>query len=203
MRSRRRSCEGAAAGWKIPSRAVYPGSPGRPLPSARRRATRAGPPTAVHTMKGSGKGNVLAMSRRLRSALLVAVPPTALALGCPTSPAVAQEAGVELALWLLESDPAWSPQRVDRAMEAGREETARLSRPVPVHLLYWTAFADDDGTVQFRPDVYARDRPVAEALERDPPASGAEEGRSSGGGAQSDRSAATDGPSQEPTREDR
>lgn len=120
-----------------------------------------------------------------------------------SSGCVRLEKARELALWLLESDPAWSPQRVDRAMEAGREETARLSRPVPVHLLYWTAFADDDGMVQFRPDVYARDRPVAEALERDPPASGAEEGRSSGGGAQSDRSAATDGPGQEPTREDR
>lgn len=120
-----------------------------------------------------------------------------------SSGCVRLEKARELALWLLESDPAWPEDRVDRAMEAGREGTARLSRPVPVHLLYWTAFADDDGTVQFRPDVYVRDRPVAEALERDRPASGAEEGRSSGGGAQSDRSAATDGPSQEPTREDR
>lgn len=119
-----------------------------------------------------------------------------------SSGCVRLERARELALWLLRSDPAWSPQRVDRAMEAGREETARLSRPVPVYLLYWTAFAEE-GTVQFRPDVYDRDRTVAEALERARPTTGGDEGRSSGGDARSDRSAATAGPGREPTREDR
>lgn len=75
----------------------------------------------------------------------------------------------ELALWLLRGQPEWTPDRVDRAMRAGREETARLSGPVPVHLLYWTAFADAEGAVQFRPDVYDRDAPVVRALERAPP----------------------------------
>lgn len=77
----------------------------------------------------------------------------------------------ELALWLLRGQSEWTPSRVDRAMRAGREETARIPRPVPVHLLYWTAFVDADGTVQFRPDVYGRDAPVARALERTPPGS--------------------------------
>ena len=77
----------------------------------------------------------------------------------------------ELALWLLRGDRQWTPERVDRAMAAGREETARLASPVPVHLLYWTAFVGEDGTVEFRPDVYGRDAPVARALEREPPAS--------------------------------
>ena len=75
----------------------------------------------------------------------------------------------ELALWLLRGDAAWTPERVDRAMKAGREETARLTRPVPVHLLYWTAWADEDGTIQFRPDIYGRDEPVARAMDRSPP----------------------------------
>jgi murein L,D-transpeptidase YcbB/YkuD len=120
-----------------------------------------------------------------------------------SSGCVRLEKARELALWLLEPDAGWPEARVDRAMEAGREETARLSRPVPVHLLYWTAFADDDGAMQLRPDVYDRDRPVAEALERDRPASGTEDGLSSVGGAQGRRFAATDGPSREPTREER
>jgi murein L,D-transpeptidase YcbB/YkuD len=72
----------------------------------------------------------------------------------------------ELALWLLRGESAWTPERVDRAMAAGREETARPSRPVPVHLLYWTAWAEEDGTIQFRPDIYDRDAPVAKAMER-------------------------------------
>jgi len=40
---------------------------------------------------------------------------------------------------------------------------------VPVHILYWTAFVDDGGVVQFRRDIYGRDRAVRPALEADPP----------------------------------
>lgn len=75
----------------------------------------------------------------------------------------------ELALWLLGGEAAWTPDRVEKAMKAGREETARLPTPVAVHLLYWTAFAGEDGSVQFRPDVYGRDAPVAKAMDRSPP----------------------------------
>jgi murein L,D-transpeptidase YcbB/YkuD len=74
-----------------------------------------------------------------------------------------------LALWLLRGETAWTPERVDRAMEAGREETARLTKAIPVHLLYWTAWAEEEGTIQFRPDIYGRDEPVARAMDRSPP----------------------------------
>lgn len=42
---------------------------------------------------------------------------------------------------------------------AGREtRTLALRQPLPVYLLYWTAIAQDDGTVGFRPDRYQRDK---------------------------------------------
>jgi murein L,D-transpeptidase YcbB/YkuD len=34
----------------------------------------------------------------------------------------------------------------------------------PVYLLYLTAFTDDDGTVEFRDDIYGRDQDLAAAL---------------------------------------
>lgn len=75
-----------------------------------------------------------------------------------------------LALWLLGSDSTWSADRIDRAMRADSESTARLVEPVPVHLLYWTAFVDEEGAVHFRRDIYDRDGRLADALSEPPPA---------------------------------
>lgn len=54
------------------------------------------------------------------------------------------------------------------AARAVEPETAHLalSEPVPVYLLYFTAFVDPGGTAQFRPDVYGRDAVLAAALSR-------------------------------------
>jgi len=73
---------------------------------------------------------------------------------------------VDLAAALLASDdPAWTRGRVDDAVASGQERTVPLRSPVPVHLLYLTAWADADGTVEFRPDVYDRDPRLEAALD--------------------------------------
>lgn len=75
-----------------------------------------------------------------------------------------------LAKYLLRGDPRWTPDAVDRVMATGTvEETVRLTAPVPVHLLYWTAWSEADGTVQFRADVYNRDDRLHGALAEAPP----------------------------------
>lgn len=50
-------------------------------------------------------------------------------------------------------------------LEAGTERQVNLERPIPVHLEYRTVFADTEGVVRFRSDVYGRDAAVFEALE--------------------------------------
>jgi murein L,D-transpeptidase YcbB/YkuD len=51
-------------------------------------------------------------------------------------------------------------------MEAGgKTRRVELPAPVPVYLLYWTAFVSEDGRVEFRPDIYKRDAAVRRALE--------------------------------------
>jgi murein L,D-transpeptidase YcbB/YkuD len=72
----------------------------------------------------------------------------------------------QLALRLLEGDADWPAEKILAAMESGQEQTVRLLRPIRVHLLYWTAWADERGTVQFRDDIYGRDRIVEEAIGR-------------------------------------
>jgi len=68
------------------------------------------------------------------------------------------EKPAELATYLLAGDPKWTPEAVAAAVAAGDHVTIPLRRPLPVHILYQTAWVDPGGTVQFRDDVYGHDR---------------------------------------------
>jgi murein L,D-transpeptidase YcbB/YkuD len=66
---------------------------------------------------------------------------------------------------LLLGDSTWTAAALDSAVALGTEQTVPLARPVPVFVLYWTAWSDDDGTLHFRPDVYGRDTDILAALD--------------------------------------
>lgn len=51
-----------------------------------------------------------------------------------------------------------------RLVAEHRTRNFHLARPVPILLAYWTADADADGNVRFRPDIYRSDERVARAL---------------------------------------
>jgi murein L,D-transpeptidase YcbB/YkuD len=98
-----------------------------------------------------------------------ALPERALSHGC-----VRVEQPEKLAAWLLAGAEGWSEERLNAELETGKTQTVALPAPVPVHLLYWTAFVTEDGQVHFRRDVYRRDARMIEALglereERRPP----------------------------------
>lgn len=73
-----------------------------------------------------------------------------------------------LAEYLL-TGSSWNTESIQKALDTGKEQTVRLPKRVPVHLLYWTAWVAPDGTVQFRDDVYDRDERVALALKEPAP----------------------------------
>lgn len=79
------------------------------------------------------------------------------------------EGALELAAHLLREDPAWTPDRIRAAVRQGREQSVTLPRAYDVHLQYWTAWVEADGSVQFRSDIYDRDARVREALRAPPP----------------------------------
>ncbi len=62
----------------------------------------------------------------------------------------------------------WSMEEIEQAAARTSPRTVNLDAPVPVHILYWTAWVDETGTVQFRRDVYGRDGAVARALRQQP-----------------------------------
>jgi L,D-transpeptidase YcbB len=76
------------------------------------------------------------------------------------------EKPLELAQYLLRDDPRWSQQKILASIKRGTEQVVQLPISIPVHLLYWTAWVNEDGVVHFRKDIYERDKVLDEALQK-------------------------------------
>jgi murein L,D-transpeptidase YcbB/YkuD len=63
----------------------------------------------------------------------------------------------ELVTWLLSENPEWTRVQIEGVVKSGERIDAKLPRPVPVYWVYVTAWANPDGIVQFRNDVYGHD----------------------------------------------
>ncbi len=66
--------------------------------------------------------------------------------------------------------PADYVDKVDDLIAADATKTLKLDKPLTVYLMYMTAWADDDGTVHFRDDLYGHDGRLKSALKRSRPA---------------------------------
>jgi murein L,D-transpeptidase YcbB/YkuD len=66
--------------------------------------------------------------------------------------------------WLLDGTKGWSSDRIDQAIKSGDQVNVNLTKPVPLHWVYVTAWSASDGVVQFREDIYSRDGLGAPAL---------------------------------------
>jgi murein L,D-transpeptidase YcbB/YkuD len=62
-----------------------------------------------------------------------------------------------LAKWVLQDSPEWDDAKIVAAMHAGDEKHVKLKQEIPVHIVYFTVWADDAGTVRLDPDVYGYD----------------------------------------------
>lgn len=75
------------------------------------------------------------------------------------------ERPVDLAEDLLrDNGDEWSRDNIMEAIQEGETVRVQLAQEMPVTIAYWTAFVADDGTVEFRPDIYGRDAPLAATL---------------------------------------
>ena len=64
----------------------------------------------------------------------------------------------ELVAWLLrDNGGGWTPESVMAAWEQGMREDIKLDVQIPIHTTYITAWANRQGTVSFRDDVYQFD----------------------------------------------
>jgi len=73
----------------------------------------------------------------------------------------------EVLLSLVRPDEGYTEDRIKKMIAAGGETDIQLPTFIPVNLTYQTAFVDDAGKLQFRDDVYGRDRTLLAILKGD------------------------------------
>lgn len=84
---------------------------------------------------------------------LFAKPGRAFSHGC-----VRVEEPEKLAKYVLRDFPEWDEPRLFAAMQSGVEKHVKLKQKVPVHIVYFTSWVNDNGGLHFQPDIYRYDR---------------------------------------------
>jgi len=90
---------------------------------------------------------------------LFALPLRAFSHGC-----IRLEDPFGLAETLLSNDFGWSKYDLLDLSKQSKSKTLSLGESVPIHITYMTAWADEQGIVNFRPDIYNRDTQVLASL---------------------------------------
>lgn len=72
----------------------------------------------------------------------------------------------DLANLLVSKATSRSPAEIDGLLKTGSEQWIKLDQKLPVYILYFTAWVQDDGTVRFHHDVYGRDEQLERQVER-------------------------------------
>ena len=57
--------------------------------------------------------------------------------------------------------------KIKKAVDGRKEDWVILPTPVPVYLLYLTAWLEKDGVLNFRDDIYGHDKRMGERLYTD------------------------------------
>jgi murein L,D-transpeptidase YcbB/YkuD len=70
------------------------------------------------------------------------------------------EKPITLAEYLLREDRKWTREAILDIIDQGTSQQVTIPTPIPVYLIYHTAWADRDGEAHFRPDIYNLDTPL-------------------------------------------
>ncbi len=71
----------------------------------------------------------------------------------------------QLAGFLLKfNDAHWNAEKIHQIVEKKKRKIISLRSPIPVHLVYQTAWVAKDETIRFSKDLYGRDQKLTDAL---------------------------------------
>lgn len=83
----------------------------------------------------------------------------ALSSGC-----IRLEDAEKLARYLLRHQPEWTDMKIISAMNSGNEQYVNLKQSMPIYLVYFTSWVDHSGKLNFRKDLYNRDKKLDELI---------------------------------------
>lgn len=75
---------------------------------------------------------------------------------------------VKLAAYLLDEGSLQKEEEIMADIHLGSNQSVRLEMNIPIYLVYWTAWIDEEGRINYRPDVYGRDK-LLDNLFQQPP----------------------------------
>ncbi|HAJ26734.1 MAG TPA: hypothetical protein DCG53_05740 [Syntrophus sp. (in: bacteria)] len=70
----------------------------------------------------------------------------------------------DLGEWVLRDDTAWSKTRLLTEIKKGKRQVVNLPKPIPVYVIYMTAWFDTRGHIHFRDDIYDYDKSLEKVL---------------------------------------
>jgi murein L,D-transpeptidase YcbB/YkuD len=70
----------------------------------------------------------------------------------------------KFAEYMLRFDSSWNSDSIEKAMHLAKEKWVTVKKAVPVFIVYFTAWVDKDGLLNFRKDIYGHDEKMGEKL---------------------------------------
>jgi murein L,D-transpeptidase YcbB/YkuD len=75
------------------------------------------------------------------------------------------EKPMEMAEFVMRGSKEWTIEKIKAVLKTKETTVANLPTPIPVHILYFTAWGNGDGTIHFLEDIYRRDERLNRALQ--------------------------------------
>ncbi len=78
------------------------------------------------------------------------------------------EKPIDLAEYVMKGQSDWSREKILEAIAQNNRISVPVETEINIHIMYRTAWVDRKGIIQFRKDIYNRDKPLAKALNQQP-----------------------------------
>jgi murein L,D-transpeptidase YcbB/YkuD len=75
------------------------------------------------------------------------------------------EKPMEMAAFVMKDSKEWPIEKIKAVLKTKETTVANLPKAIPVHILYFTAWGNGDGTTHFLEDIYRRDERLDRALQ--------------------------------------